>query len=457
MTEQPTIILPVEIQVRELDAKLLLTCLAVEHGFRVIVGCSAEVNQRLYEMPRGLYIGKGLSETDGRMFRDARRLGHAVAAWDEEALVYMSPAFYLRRKTSPEALATVQALFAWGEDNARIWSTAPGYAGQPLFTTGNPRADLMRPGLRAYYDPAVADLRHRFGDFILVNSNFGQLNHYRPELTLQAADVPVKPVDVPVEKLGTWGDPNMVAYRHDLFRTFRDLVPQLARRMPALRIVIRPHPSEGHALWREAAAGCSNVEVVGEGNILPWLMAAKAVIHNGCTTGVEAFLLGRPAIAYEPITHPVYDIRLPNALSQSVSNVEDLIATLNRITAGNSPCDDTRRRMADRFIVSMDGPLASERILDAVKNLLVQGDLFEKRDLIDWSKGQIASRRRRLKKMIRAWRTGDPRSDYVRHRFPDIEVADIERRIARLRMVTGRFDDLRIRQRMRNLFEITRG
>ncbi|WP_119458563.1 surface carbohydrate biosynthesis protein [Rhodospirillaceae bacterium SYSU D60014] len=457
MTEPPTIILPVEIQVRELDAKLLLTCLAAEHDFRVVVGCSAAVNQRLHEMPRSLYIGKGLSEADARMFRDARRLGHAVAAWDEEALVYMSPAFYLRRKTSAAALATVQALFAWGEDNAQIWRAAPGYAGQPLFATGNPRADLMRPDLRAYYELEVADLRRRFGDFILVNSNFGQLNHYRPELTLHAADAPVKPVDVPAERLGTWGDPNMVAYRHALFRAFRELVPQLARRMPALRIVIRPHPSEGHALWREAAAGCSNVEVVGEGNILPWLMAANAVIHNGCTTGAEAFLLGRPAIAYEPITHPVYDIRLPNALSHSVSNVEDLISTLTRVMSEAVSRDDTKRQLADRFIASMEGQLASERVLEAIKNLLAQGDLFETRGLIDWSKGQIASRRRRLKKLIRAWKTGAPRSDYVRHRFPDLGVAEIEQRIARLRMVTGRFGSLRIRQRTHNVFEVTRG
>ena len=59
------------------------------------------------------------------------------------------------------------------------------------------------------------------------------------------------------------------------------------------QIIIRPHPSESHDPWRQLAAELPNVSVVYEGNVAEWLLAAELLIHNNCTTGVEAYLLGR--------------------------------------------------------------------------------------------------------------------------------------------------------------------
>ena len=47
-----------------------------------------------------------------------------------------------------------------------------------IFETGNPRFDLLRPGLRELYRPDAEALRARFGDFILINTNFARYNHY---------------------------------------------------------------------------------------------------------------------------------------------------------------------------------------------------------------------------------------------------------------------------------------
>ena len=70
------------------------------------------------------------------------------------------------------------------------------------------------------------------------------------------------------------------------------MLPEIAEAFPDMRIVVRPHPVEKHAAWEEIAARHDNVELAQEGNVLPWLLAARALIHNGCTTGVEAYGLG---------------------------------------------------------------------------------------------------------------------------------------------------------------------
>ena len=59
-------------------------------------------------------------------------------------------------------------------------SRAEAFRGIPVEAVGNPRFDLLRPELRSYFADDVADLRHRYGRYILVNSNFGRLNHLLP-------------------------------------------------------------------------------------------------------------------------------------------------------------------------------------------------------------------------------------------------------------------------------------
>ncbi len=55
-----------------------------------------------------------------------------------------------------------------------------------------------------------------------------------------------------------------------------------------MTIIVRPHPSENHEKWCEVLPEHEKVIVKHEGNVLPWLMAAQVVIHNSCTTGIEA-------------------------------------------------------------------------------------------------------------------------------------------------------------------------
>ena len=49
--DRTTLILPVENQVRELDAKLLLACVAAERGFPVVMGSRALVHHRVSSIP----------------------------------------------------------------------------------------------------------------------------------------------------------------------------------------------------------------------------------------------------------------------------------------------------------------------------------------------------------------------------------------------------------------------
>ena len=55
-----TLIVPVENQIRELDAKLLLACVAAERGFPVVLGSRAFIHHQIASFPRGVYLAKSM-------------------------------------------------------------------------------------------------------------------------------------------------------------------------------------------------------------------------------------------------------------------------------------------------------------------------------------------------------------------------------------------------------------
>ncbi|MFN4088489.1 MAG: surface carbohydrate biosynthesis protein [Alphaproteobacteria bacterium] len=449
MTAPAPILLPVEVQSREFDAKLVLACVAAERGHTVFLGCRTRLHRAAHRLPPSVYLGKGLTRRALKSFDAMGRLGHTVAAWDEEGLVYMTPEMYRRRKLAPATLARPDVLFAWGEDNAEIWRGSDGYRGQPIVVSGNARADLMRPELRAYHAGAADRLRERFGRFVLINSSFGGVNHWVPAMS---GSTETSGVELPPELLGTTRDPAMNAHRRRLFEAFLAMLGPLADALgPSRAIVVRPHPSESPDAWQAAAAGRGSIHVLHEGPIIPWLLAAEAVVHNGCQTGVEAFLLDRPAVAYQPFVHPLYEMDLPNMLSVRAATFDQLVEALHAPEALRPSRDDARTRIMRRYVAGMDGPFASERIVAALTEIAPAG----RPPFAGRLREEVATRMRAMRRRLgvsAGQRNGHER--YLAHIFPDLPTAEVEARIARLGDATGRFAGVRVHALGENVFEI---
>ena len=126
-------------------------------------------------------------------------------------------------------------------------------------------------------------------------------------------------------------------YKQRIMDHFLEAIPKLARKFPDTTIIIRPHPVENKSVYDQLASRFDNLKVVQEGNVIPWIRAAAAVIHNGCTTGIEAYLSDKPALAYVPVedVRYGYDALIPNELSfqcQDIAQLEQ--ATLNLLNHG---------------------------------------------------------------------------------------------------------------------------
>ena len=310
-----TLFLPVWSQVRELDAKLLVACAVAERGMPAILGSRAPLSHYAHRLPRGIYLAKG-GQREGTFFRILRRLGHEIALLDEASLLRLPDEEVREARYAPEAASRVGLILAWGEDDARMLRATPTCAHASVVVTGNPRIDLTRPELRDYFAPEARALRDRWGDFVLLNTNFFGLNHYDPALSTEREVARG-------ERTGSAYLRAFATHRLEIFERTRALVGELARRLGKLALVVRPHPMESPEVWREAAGGERNVHVVQEGNILPWLLAARVSVANNCTTLVEARLLGKPGIHFEPLRDDALDFSLPGALSHRASSAAE--------------------------------------------------------------------------------------------------------------------------------------
>lgn len=441
-------ILPAEIRAREFDARILQALLAVRQGWRAILGSKALINRNIWRFPRGVYLCQTLTKRRVSMLRLLHRFGVPSVGWCEEGLIYQSRDVYLERRVAPESLAELSALVAWGAQSRDDLATRSAeFDLQPL-PLGNPRFDLLRLSSKGLYDDAVSDLEDRFGAFVLVNTNFSNVNWAKESAARSAPGGGSK---------GSESDTGAAAeydafreYRKELFTGFLEMIPRLAELLSDYRIVIRPHPAEDTAPWSEAARGHRNVVVEREGPVVPWILAAKAMIHNGCTTAVEAALLGRAPIAYGPVVKKELDAVLSNDISAVAGTVEELADLVVARASGDVALQADQIALLDHHVSSRQGPLATERILEVFEEVASAEDVDSASG--NWNARAFAM----IRHAYKAMRPGHQTDRYIPTVFPKTTVEEVEARCAVLSSCLGfEASDVRVRAIAQNVFEMS--
>jgi surface carbohydrate biosynthesis protein len=399
-------------------------------------------------------MAKSMRRLSRKMFSILRQLGHEIVAWDEEGLVRWPDEEYWRWRLSPETMDMVSHLLAWGEDDADWFRRYPGYPGTPIHITGNPRIDLLRPELRDFYKGKSDALKRRYGRFVLINTNFSKVNHFFPHLSElkkaleEGADKEPESFDVGKGRL-----------KQQLFDHFLSMLPKLCSRLKEYTIVLRLHPAENHAPYIRAAEGHTNMVVINEDSVTPWLMATDLLIANGCTTMIEAAVLGTPTIAYQPVRDARYDDDLPNAVSHRAFTLDRLLELAQQIMAGQLGTlpKEEQRRILDRHLAALDGPLAAERIVGVLEEAGYLDNPPPAPGLRDFLKGCIRNKIRTLAKRINMYRPGHRNNiRYHNHRFPGTSVDEITQKIRLMgSLLGGKFENLEVRKLHQHIFHIS--
>jgi len=307
----------VETTSRELDAKTLLACCAAASGFDVVIGLEDMVRRLCRFSKPGIFFDKSLHSEYPPLFKKLKKRGYLIAVSDEEGLAGDHDQ-YCKFGIGKGVADTVDMIFTWGEVQKRlIHKTIPDYSGE-VVEAGNPRIDILDADIRRVFDSQVYEIKKKYGNFILINTRYGFSNNviggdqYREKIV--RGDMGKK-----IDFLLRCFD-----FEAALWDEFFRMTMALSQRYPDRNIILRPHPSESIEKWQEALRGLKNVRVVREGNVHPWILASDMLIHNGCSTAIEALLLDVPCFCYRPILSEECDVELPNSVSFNVYDIECL-------------------------------------------------------------------------------------------------------------------------------------
>jgi len=323
-----TLFLMVEVAHRELDARLLLARQALDVGYRVVIGQQWLLNEYLPAFAPGVVVFKGINRIQGNWMKRARQYGHRIIAVNEEAMALCSKTS-IALETSQEIFEQIDRLCAQGDNERDAYLEHFNNVADRISVTGNARVELLSRRHRHRQFKARNAIRREHGRFILVNTNYGYINTEfgMPEDFIRHC-VHVGVLN-PVNQWEIDMYRDRFAFEQENMKAFWEMIPALRLHYPDHLVVLRPHPSENQERWRSLVGKIPGVLMAAEGAPVPWILASDILIHNTCTTGLEAMLLKHPVVAYCPFTN-AYEAELtPNFVTPRVETFDALTDTID--------------------------------------------------------------------------------------------------------------------------------
>ncbi len=327
-----TIYLPIEISRREIVAKSFLAASLAARGHMALI-FRADLFDRAGWPGRGIYIGKNVFRAapphDLSFYRAMKRCGIRVWYLDEEGGIYLGEnegdwRAFMARRVDPSALDAEDKILTWGDWQNEFFSARGLRA--PIHTTGHLNFDICQPRYQAALAKFDAHETRGESGYILVNTRFtmsnardnGASHIIHTGIVRQFFDQALL-----FDKLVSEGKS---------FFAFIDLIGAMSAQFPDRQIVLRPHPGESPDIYSRIFASTPSVIVAESGDVGSWIRRASCVIHNGCTTAIQAAIAGKPVITFMPYAD---DARitacLPNTVGTVARTVDEVLRAVERL------------------------------------------------------------------------------------------------------------------------------
>ncbi len=365
--EEKWLYLPMDIKVRELHSKTLIAAEAAKRGYKVILGRKAEVSSLVSSLPKGVFVGFGAHENFYAQYKSLKKKGHSVIALDEEGLLTFSEQHFKKLRLSEKTLAYTDAVLTWGDHHSAMVTS---FSTENNITvnvrkTGNARFDILSPNFEHIFDKKLHEIKQNHGPYFLIVSSFGSCNHFDGREKYTQA---LKDKKIIQSKADSEFYENYFNLKQSNLDTLLKLIPDIAEAYPKHKIIIRPHPSENHALWESLSYNKDQISVLFDGNIHPWILAADAVLHHFCTTALECYISHTPSIAIRSIKNEAIETELPYKCSYEANDISSLQTCIDDIDKNKSTLLDQIRSQNHEyytnFIENLNSAKSYKKIVD---------------------------------------------------------------------------------------------
>jgi len=337
------IYLPVETARREMVAKVFTATILASKGYPVALFKSSFFDFNGWPSP-GVYVGKNCFRSFGfseeKYYNKMKEEGIRVWRFDEEGGIYTGSSEddwrkVLLKHLNPDVLREDDKILTWGEWQKQAYLELNPKC--PVRVTGAPNFDIFSP----VYADALSEFDRVETDgwenFILVNTRFSLSNG------LISIKEHLDEESVVSQVFDRRSLRHLIAESGILQYSFISLVQELAEALPNEEIVLRPHPAEDPGVYQDLLADFSNISVEWRGDVRSWIRRCRALIHNGCTTAIQAQIAKKPVITYLPVNEiEEFSPGLPNLVGEKCQTTEAVLEALERNSVSPDPESLTR-------------------------------------------------------------------------------------------------------------------
>lgn len=319
---EKTVYFEVEIKKREFFSRLVLAAILADKGCHALIGPRVNLKVLKKILNGGTIVRKSISPNEKGLINELVSSGFGCVAMDEEGLLVDSLERFAKLRHSEHTVSLVDKIFLWGGRQKDYLASNFTEHSHKFKVIGNPRVALWQEQYFGYYDDKVKSIKNKYGDYVLIVSNFAVFTNS-------------KLCDRMLSEAGYFDSKENIKshFEHSrrvefLFHQFVSAAKQIAS--SGRKVIFRPHPSDNVKYLRSVFCDDENVVIEGNGEASPWILGAKALIHNCCTTAVEAALMGCRVVSYCPDNVSQYDLDSVNNLGIKVYCEGELLKAIDQ-------------------------------------------------------------------------------------------------------------------------------
>lgn len=358
MPEKPHVCLVVDNPLRDLEGLVLLGWQLAAKGAKVTLVPMYEQGFDVPALRPDLVLANYTRPNNADLIKSYKRAGILVAVLDTEGIGGKNPDQFAEMVKSAGCTDLVDLYCVWGQAQRAAFLRHDTISTGRVHATGCPRYDFCAmPWRDALPKPSFAE------GYVLINTNFPVAN---PRFSGSSSSEEDAMVHAGYTR--TFAR-QFIVDAGQAYRSVLEISMRLARHFTGVQFVLRPHPFENADFYDELAS-LPNVEVRQEGTSLEWISGARMLIHQNCSTAIEATMLGVEPLSMEWFNTPTLRLEAASRVSRGAACEAELIDLVrqgldDRLPPLAQETMEFRGKIISDLFTAVDGASAA-RVADAV-------------------------------------------------------------------------------------------
>ncbi|WP_439409347.1 surface carbohydrate biosynthesis protein [Bradyrhizobium sp. DASA03076] len=358
MADQPHVCLVVDNPLRDLEGLVLLARQLSTRGVRATLVPMYEQGFDVPALRPDLVLVNYTRPNNADLIKSYKSAGILVGVLDTEGIGGKNADQFANMVKSAGCPDLIDLYCVWGQSQYAAFLRQGTVAANLLHATGCPRYDFCAPPWRAALPkPSIGS------GYVLINTNFPTVNPRFSGSTSHEEESMVK------AGFSREFARQFIADGAHAYRSTLDMAIKLAQHFSDVQFVLRPHPFENIGSY-DAFAALPNAKVIQSGTSLEWISGASLLIHQNCSTAIEATMLNVEPLSMEWFNTPALRLDAATKVSRGAAKEAEMLELVRQGLEGRMPplpaeTATFRREILSDLYTAVDGA-SSARVSEAV-------------------------------------------------------------------------------------------